>query len=92
MDNSEKFLAKYSIPLKNENMDHSGGDQWVWHETQDFVIYLIENKYIYEFGVPNHPHNGIHGLCGWCQLKKIKSHIRKSLKRRIKHLKYQQPE
>ena len=89
MDNSEKFLAKYSIPLKNENMDHSGGVEWLWHETQDFVVYLIENKYICEFWVAPLPHDGSHGLCGGCQLKKIKSHIRKGLKRRIKHPKEQ---
>ena len=84
MDNSEKFLAKYSIPSKKENMDHSGGNEWMWHETQDFVAYLIENNYIYEFGTPTLPH----GLCGAWQLKKIRSHIRKSLKRRLD---YQQP-
>ena len=83
MDNSEKFLAKYSIPLKNENMDHSGGVGWLWHETQDFVVYLIENKYISEFGIATLPHNSSHGVCGGCQLKKIRSHIRKGLKRRI---------
>ena len=83
MDNSEKFLAKYSIPF--DNMEHSGGAGWLWHETQDFVVYLIENKYISEFAISSLPHNGSHGVCGGCQLKKIRSHIRKGLKRLTKN-------
>ena len=75
MDNSEIFMAKYRKPLEAEFMDHSDGPNWDWSKTRDFMLYLAENGYTYEFGVAALPHDGTHGACGSCQLIKIQSYI-----------------
>ena len=59
------------IDPRTEAMDHSGGFDWDWLDTHDFVKYLIENKYICEFSVAAIPHDGSHGVCASCQADKI---------------------
>ena len=75
MDMSEIFMAKYRKPSEAEFIDHSGGPNWEWSKTRDFMLYLVENGYMYKFAVAAIPHDGTHGACGRCQLDKIQCYI-----------------
>ena len=75
MDMSEIFMGKYRKPTEDEFMDHSGGPEWEWSKTTDFIHYLAENGYIYEYAVAALPHDGTHGACASCQLDKILCYI-----------------
>ena len=80
MANSEKILDVYSHPSSTEYTDHSGDPNWLWIETLDFEIYLLENKYICQYSVASLPHDESHGLCARCQVKEIGTNIRKRIK------------
>ena len=75
----ETHIGNFSEPLPSERMEHSAGPLWNWVDSQDFVKYLIENKYVARYGVASLPHDGSHGICGSCQIRKIIDGVKRGI-------------